>query len=125
MKTYKELMEEAYGEEGNRSSLLPREGIAVPSALLFFDVLEAMYGNYLFTSDIEYHYQSVDGYGWMAWGMLYIAIPEFETYERHEGKWACTETLIEAVQQTQHDAWRQEQERREFTSDMDNYLSQL
>lgn len=128
MKTYQELMEEAYGEEGNIRSLSPRLGITPPSADEFFDYLEEMYGKpaqYIFCADIHYRFRESEGYGWLAWGMLYIAIPEYDTYERHEGKWACAETLVEAVESCQHSSWQQEQEQKDFIQDMNNYLSNL
>jgi hypothetical protein len=121
MKNYKELMEEAYGAEGELDSLSPREGMTPPDAEEFFSQMEAMFGtsiHFLFTSDIQYRYQETEGFGWMAWGLLYIAIPECDMYERHEGKWACPETLLEAVQQCQHTAWRQEEEIRKLKQDI-------
>ena len=128
MKTYQELMEEAYGEEGNIRSLLPFDGFTPPSADEFFTYLSEMYGkpaHYVFCADMDYRYHDTDGYGWLAWGMLYIAIPEYDTYERYAGQWACAETLVEAVDSCQHKCWEQEQERRDFIWDMNNYLSNL
>lgn len=128
MKTYHEIMDDAYGEEGNISSLLPCEGFVPPSAAHFFAHLGRMYGkpsHYVFCADMEYRYQDTTGYGWLAWGMLYIAIPEYDIYERYEGQWACAETLVEAVDSCQHSNWQQEQDMRNFMSDMDNYLSTL
>jgi hypothetical protein len=126
--TYQELMEDAYGEEGNTRSLSPHEGFTPPSADDFFAHLEEMYDKpiyYAFTADMEYRYQDTEGYGWLAWGMLYIAIPEYDTYERYAGKWACAETLVEAVESCQHSCWKHEQERREFIQDINNHLSKL
>ena len=128
MRTYIELMEDAYGEEGNTNSLLPYEGFTPPSADEFFSQMDAMFGEpvfYIFTADMDYRYQDTEGYGWLAWGMLYIAIPDYDTYERHEGKWACAETLVEAVEQCQHTCWQEEQHRRELIQDINNHLSRL
>lgn len=121
-------MEDAYGEEGDTRSLSPREGFTPPDATDFFNYLEKMFNGRAQHTDTytsDYRYQDTHGYGWLAWGMLYIAIPEYDTYERHEGEWACMETLVEAVQQCQHASWRREQDTREFIEDMKHYLSKL
>jgi hypothetical protein len=128
MRNYKELMEDAYGEEGNTSSLSPRNNFTPPDAKEFFAQMEAMFGtpiHFLFTSDIQYRYQDAEGFGWLAWGVLYIAVPECDIYERHEDKWACPETLIEAVQECQHAAWNQAEEARKLKEDINQFLSKL
>jgi len=128
MRDYKELMEDAYGEEGNTRSLRFVEGMKVPDADEFFDHMKAMFGkpgDYAFSSDVQYMYQDTEGFGWLAFDRLYISIPEFDTFEMHEGKWAVAETLFEAVRDCQHSCWRQEEETRQFKNDMNDYLSRL
>jgi hypothetical protein len=100
-----------------------------PSADDFFEEMQRICGraphNWNGTSDTEYRYQDVAGYGWLAWGKLYIAIPEYDTYERHSGKWAVAETLCEAVRECVHTSWRQEAETIEFKREINEYLSKL
>lgn len=100
-----------------------------PSADQFFEEMERICGrapdNWVGLCDAEYRYQDLEGYGWLAWGKLYIAIPEYDTYECHSGKWAVAETLCEAVRECVHTAWRQESETIEFREEIDNFLSKL
>lgn len=128
VKTFKELMMEAYGREGECSSLSPRKGLVPPDADDFFAVLREMFGTMLdalFTADVQYDYQELRGYGWYAFGRLYIAVPEHSLYECHEGEWTSAETLVEAVQHSQHEAWRREEETRQFKNEINNILSKL
>jgi hypothetical protein len=110
-------------------SLMSEPLDVVPSADEFFDAFVTYTDKnpsyWVEYADMEYSYHETKGYGWSAWGMLYIAITEYDLYERHTGKWACLETLQEAVQQTQHSCWQQEEDRRETQNDIDNYLSTL
>ena len=123
--TYREAIQKAFGEEQETRLLSPGRGITPPDAEQFFQALmEVMEEDYILTSDTEYVYCDTKGYGWLAFGNLYIAIPEYDTFEFHTGKWAVVETLIEAVQQCQHGTWREEDERREFIRDTNQFLSQ-
>jgi hypothetical protein len=123
--TYREAIQKAFGEEQETRLLSPGRGITPPDAEQFFQALmEVMEEDYILTSDTEYVYCDTKGYGWLAFGNLYIAIPEYDTFEFHTGKWANVETLIEAVQQCQHGTWREEEERRELIRDTNEFLSQ-
>ena len=102
----------------------------VPTADEFFDTIKMYMGNApsdwtgLCTSQYTYH--EVDGYAWLVWGKyLYIAIPEFDTYERHEDRWARHETLIEAVQMVEHANREDEEDYRQTREDIDNHLRNL
>jgi hypothetical protein len=110
-------------------SLMSKPLDAVPNAEEFYDTVRAYVGNgdasWSQCATMEYTYHDVSGFGFIAWQRLYIAIPEFDLYEMHTGKWACFETLQEAVQQTQHSNWQQEEDRKETQNDIDNYLNTL
>lgn len=106
---------------------MPLNG-AAPSAQEFFDTLRLYMGNkpddWTGLCHSAYSYHEVDGYGWLVWGnYLYLAIPEYDTYERHEGKKARHETLIGVVQHCQHNAWQQEEDTRETQRDIDEHYS--
>lgn len=101
---------------------------AAPTADEFFDTLKLYMGkataDWTSLSTNEHYYHDVDGYGWMVWEKyLYLAIPHYDTYERHEGKWAKHETLVEAVEEIQHNAWTADEDWEELKKDIDNYLS--
>jgi hypothetical protein len=100
-----------------------------PTEEEFFYTLREYMGNapsnWTGLADLKHSYHETDGYGFFAFGKLYIAIPEYDTYECHSGSWACEETLIEAVEMCQHRNWRQEEETRQFKNDINNYLSKL
>lgn len=105
---------------------IPLNGEA-PTAQEFFDTIRLYMGNapseWTGLCHSAYSYHEVDGFGWLVWGnYLYLAIPDFDTYERHEGKKARHETLVNVVQQCQHDAWQEEDDTRETQRDIDNYL---
>lgn len=105
---------------------MPLNG-AAPSAQEFFDTIRLYMGNtpsdWTGLCHSAYAYHEVEGFGWLVWGnYLYLAIPDFDTYERHEGKRATHETLVNVVQQCQHDAWQEEDDTRETQRDIDNYL---
>lgn len=105
---------------------MPLNG-AAPSADEFFDTIRLYMGNapseWTGLCHSAYSYHEVEGFGWLVWGnYLYLAIPDFDTYERHEGKRATHETLVNVVQQCQHDAWQEEDDTRETQRDIDNYL---
>lgn len=120
---YTEAIQKAFGEEQETFLLSPGRGITPPDAEEFFAALRnVMEEDYILTSDTEYQYCDTKGYGWLAFGNLYIAIPEYDTFESHSGKWAVVETLIEAVQQCQHGIWREEDDRAETIRDINNYL---
>lgn len=123
--TYREAIQKAFGEEQETRLLSPGRGITPPDAEQFFQALmEVMDEDYILTSDTEYVYCDTKGYGWLAFGNLYIAIPEYDTFEFHTGKWAVVETLIEAVQQCQHGTWREAEDRAETIKDTNEFLSQ-
>ena len=123
--TYAEAMQKAYGEEQETFLLSPGRGITAPDADEFFGLLKAITNeqDYVDTSDTVYKYHDTFGYGWNAFGTLYIAIPEYDTYERHTGKWATFETLKEAVQQCHHEVWEAEDDREDTIRDTDEFLS--
>lgn len=102
---------------------------SVPDADEFFDTMKMYMGNApsdwtgLCTS--EYTYHETEGYAFLAWGNLYIAIPESDIYERYTGKAVRMETLISVVQNCQNACWRQEEDSAQLRSDIDNYLQGL
>lgn len=95
----------------------------------FFDTLIEYMGkapsDWVGLADLKHTYHDTTGWGFFAFGKLYIAIPEFDTYECHSDSWACEETLIEAVEMCQHRTWRSEEETRQFRNDINNHLSRL
>lgn len=87
-------------------SLTPGEGL--PDADTFFGILSAQAPDYIGFADGEYTYYDVSVFWWMAFGSLYLAIPEYDIYERHDGKWATPETAKEAARELQHEFWDDE-----------------
>ena len=87
-------------------SFTPSEGL--PDAETFFDELSAQLPDYLGLSEGEYTYHDVSVYWWMAFGSLYLIVPEYDLYERHDGKWATPETAKEAARELQHTLWYEE-----------------
>lgn len=114
--------------EGDDSLMeMPLNG-AAPSAQEFFDTIRLYMGNKpddwtgLCTSAYAYH--EVEGFGWLFWGnYLYIAIPEYDIYEKREGSTARHETLIGVVQHCQRACWRDEDDIQETQRDIDEHLS--
>jgi hypothetical protein len=99
-----------------------------PSAQEFFDTIRLYMGNapseWTGLCHSAYSYHEVEGFGWLVWDTyLYLTIPDYDTYERHEGKWARHETLIEAVQECQHKIWEDTDDREETQRDTDDFLS--
>ena len=84
-------------------SFTPSEGL--PDAETFFDELSAQMPDFLGIADGTYTYHNVSVHWFMAFGSLYLIIPEFDKYERHDGKWATPETAMEAAQELQHTFW--------------------
>jgi Zn-finger protein len=122
---YREAIHKAFGEEQETLLLSPSRGIAAPDAEQFFEALqEVMQEDYILTADTTYKYCDTHGYGWLAFDCLYIAIPEYESYEFHTGKWAVFSTLVEAVQQCQHGTWRENEDRAQTIRDTNQFLSQ-
>ena len=105
---------------------MPLNG-AAPSAQDFFDTLRLYMGNtpsdWTGLCHSAYAYHEVESYGWLVWGKyLYIAIPEYDIYEKREGSMARHETLIGVVQHCQRACWKDEDDTRETQRDIDNYL---
>lgn len=110
------------GEDEGMAKLLP----VTPTETEFFMAMRELAGNapdnWTHSCTSQYSYHETDGYAWLAWGKLYIAIPEFDTYEKHEGRRARIETLIHAVQGVQHSTWQSEDGTQHLHKDIDNYL---
>lgn len=108
--TLAELIREAYVLDNindiSSPSFTPSEGL--PDAETFFDELSAQLPDYLGLSEGEYTYHDVSVYWWMAFGSLYLIIPEHDLYERHDGKWATPETAKEAAEEFQHTLWHED-----------------
>lgn len=107
-------------------SLMSKRLENVPDADEFFRTLKMYMGNapsdWTGLCTTEYTYHQVDGVGFLAWGRLYIAIPEYDTYKRYEGKYARVETLVEVVQSCQHFCWKDEDSREELQRDINEYI---
>jgi hypothetical protein len=121
---YTEAIQRAFGEEQDASLLSPGRGITTPDAEQFFKAIKEVMGgeHYILTADTTYKYCDTHGYGWLAFDALYIAIPEYDTYEFHSGKWAVFSTLVEAVQQCQHEVWEAEDDREDTIRDTNEFL---
>ena len=86
-------------------SFTPSEGL--PDADTFFAELSSQLPDYIGLSECDYTYHDVSVYWWMAFGSIYLAIPEWDLFERHDGKWATAETAMEAAHEMQHSLWHE------------------
>lgn len=106
--TLAEYIQEAYVldtlNDISSPSFKPSEGL--PDAETFFNELSAQLPDYLGLAEGDYIYHNVHVYWWIAFGSLYLTIPEYDIYERHDGaKWASHETAMEAAHELQHRLW--------------------
>lgn len=107
-------------------SLMSKRLETVPDADEFFATLKMYMGNSpsdwtgLCTS--EYTYHEIEGVGFLAWGRLYIAIPEYDVFRVYEERMARMETLIQVVQSCQNSYWAAEDDREELIRDINEYI---
>ena len=103
---------------------IPDDGI-IPDADTFFYELNKQCPDYLGVADGEYEYHDQKVYWYLAFGSMYAIIPDYDKMERFDGKWASPESAIEMAQESQHESWSMDKERKEFIKDIQHYISQL
>jgi len=121
--TLEEIINKVY-VQGDYIHELPVE--SVPDAETFFVELKKQCPDYLgiANGDYEYHDQKVYWF-YLTPRYMYAIIPDYDAMERFDDKWASRESAIEFAQQSQHESWRMEQERKQFIKDIERYISQL
>lgn len=121
--TLTEIINKVY-VQGEYIHELPSE--SVPDAETFFIELIKQCPDYLGIADGDYEYHDQKVYWfYLTPRYMYAIIPDYDAMERFDDKWASRESAIEFAQQSQHESWRMEQERKQFIKDIQRYISQL
>jgi hypothetical protein len=121
--TLEQIIDKVY-VRGEYIHKLPPE--SVPDAETFFYNLKKQCPDYLGIADgeHEYHEQKVYWF-YLTPGYMYAIIPDYDKMERFDGEWASPESAIEMAQESQHESWELDKERKQFIKDIQHYISQL
>jgi hypothetical protein len=105
------------GEKDMTEHLPLADGIPDPKD--FVTRLRTISDELVLTADGAVPYGSYTAFYWWAFGCLYAYIPEVDSAERYEGKWAKLTSVDEFVKEVQHRIWHQE-----WVHGMDEYATQ-
>jgi hypothetical protein len=94
---------------------MPSGGI--PDAREFITAIQAFTPDVELTADGAVPYGLYTAFYWYAFNnYIYAYIPEVDSAERYEGKWATLSTVEEFVQEVQHSVWFDK-----WVEDMENH----
>lgn len=90
----------------------------IPDAQEFVKTLRMFADELVLTADGAIPYGTYTAFYWWAFGCLYAYIPEVDSAERYEGKWATLTSVDEFVKEVQHSIWHSE-----WVHGMDEYAT--